>query len=601
MRSPAVLALTAALAVSTCVVAASAHCHAQEKPAPAGDGPSPKESERSYDVSGVVTPVPRFVGAHGPWSVRPFGWIDPGRDALESEEDEPRPNVDQIAEVFRSVLPRPDAENASADAIGHRVLVRTTAEGHRRIEQALGALRASVGTPWELDVRALTIPAGAAGDALLDEVARAGGASVSADLAARLLAADRDRGRRGGTVFAAEGQWTGVERVRARTVAADWGVEIAEGSSIAHPRVAEVADGFRAAVRVGRMHDGRALLSLTAAAGDLVDPVRRADIRTTDIGSAEMPEVRGAWFSTMTALRAGETAAFVAASAISAADAVRRVVLVKVAGAPAALTLPGLAVLPVGAIACERSNVHLAAPDGEPVGAEEFRWGPTLRVFEGEPGVDVDTVKQSVVRDAGASAEREGAVVAGVSTWPGGGALFVQGDEQFRESAKATVARLERETLQPVRLTVRLVARDDAGAEQPAGTIVLPASAGRTVAAAAYTSVPYVGAADVEVAQHARIADPHTTCAVGGVVLNARIAPGPGTGWRADLDLRVVSVGAVEAIPVSAAEVGLLERVPQRRARAAMAVVLEPGKPREIDLGENPFGVGRLVAVVRAE
>jgi hypothetical protein len=489
----------------------------------------------------------------------------------------------------------------AVDAVwdGGALRVRSTEDGQRRTEAFLEQLRRGA-VPYEFDVRSVSLRDEPDSDAIVGELDRLGGAPLPPTLVERILSADAHGGLRGGGVAAFPGVWARLERVESRAYVIDWDVEIAQSTSIADPIASTFESGLRTMLRVSPTTGDRTLVTIQATSGDVESPVRRVEMRTKDLGSAEMPELRGGYVSTEWLAKAGDTVAVVLAAPVSASAGVRQVLLVRLVSAPPKPELPSISIVPIGAVGSPLESSFLVAPAYEPAN-EKWRGCLGLAWKEADHRLGSDEIAERVKMADESGFEREGNSVA-EHEWPGGGALVVGGEKSFQDRATAMVAAIESETLHPAHLSVRLAARNAAGtSERTLGVVAAPALTGRNVALAAYASIPFIGDYDVEVAEAARIADPMVNVAVGGAVLNIRLSQGPAGGWRADLDLVAASAGPVESMPVTASEIGVIERVAVKRARASQAVVLEDGKAKEIDLGANPWGAGRLVAIVRVQ
>lgn len=593
-----VLAAAAALAVPAL---APRELNAQEA-AP------PVPVERIHDIAGLRGPRwARWDAKDSAHVLRPFGTsigLFDSDDDGEMRLTETKPDADAVVEVLRASLPQEVAERTDFRAVwgGDAIRVRSDAEGQRRVGELLEQLRRAA-APWEFDVRAVALPADDEGAALLTELEQSGGAIPPA-LAARVLAADLNGGLRGGPVTAFPGVQARIERIGSRTYVLDWDVEIAQAASIADPSALTFDDGLRAYLVVRPTSGGRALVTLQATAGDVVEPVRRVDIRTKDHGSAEMPALRGAYASTEWLASAGDATAIVLAAPVGEHAVSRHVLLVRAVSGPQRTADLPVTSVPIGALTTPIDERFLALPAFEHA-SETCRGSLGLTWRSSAARAAADELRDRTQVRAAEALEKEGAFVSTGDGWLGDDSLVVGGDRSVAEAAVKAVSEAEAELLRPARLTVRLVSRGaGAGAAAPErtlGVVAAPALTGRNVALAAYASIPYVGDYDVEVAQEARISDPVVNVAVGGVVLNVRLSLGPANGWRADLSLVASSAGAVEIVPVTASEVGTIERVPVRRARAEQTLLFADGKPREIDLGANLWGAGRLVAVVRVE
>lgn len=558
--------------------------------------PEDRSVHRRYDLGSLAGP--RLPAFPPPNEVRlhPLGWRSASAEEVEVPPEEVLPTSGQVIELLRSAIPEPKDAPFDIEAEGDALHVTAPAATQKELEQAFEALRRTLATPYEIEVRSVSLPDGPAGDALVEELSRAD--ALPADAVARLLSADRDGGARGTVLSAYESRWTAFEQVRARSVVSDFDVEVAQASSIADPLPREVEDGLRAAVRAARTPTGGALVSVSAAAGDLVEPVRRVDFRTTDLGTAEMPEFRGAFVSTAAALWPGETAAIVLASPVSERASVRRVLLVRLVSAPPAPQLARLDVHGVGALTVQPLRPFLFVP--LPPYSVDFALDVASPKREAVAQAR-ERLRRDVIATAGAARfERQSTVLAEARDWPGG-AFVVQGDAETREAVRAAVVTIERQRVRAARVTLRLEVRGAAGAPaQLVGVTSFPALVGHGAALAAYASVPYVADFDVEIAEKARIADPVIATAVGGTVLNLTLADGPGGALRADLTLFVAGVGPPEPAVGGAAEVGVIERVPERRSQVAQSVLVAAGRASEIELGPSPWGPGRLVAVLRA-
>lgn len=592
---------TAALAAGAL---APSICAAQDKAGEPAPAPAKPRTERRFDLGGICAPGSVGSPEVSVDSARPFGWRHPESAAENAEVDEPTPSANQVTELVRSLVPTTGApDDTAVDFDGTSLRVMATAAGHQRVAAIVDALRRSIGAPFEIEVRSIALD-GAGADALVAELDALGGGPVADDLARRLLAADRDAGARGSTVTTYEGRWSLFEQVQTRAVVCDWDVEIAQAASIADPVPQAIEDGLRAAVHAARMQDGRTLVSVTAAAGDVVEPFRRVELRTKDLGACELPEVRGAYASTAAPMRVGQWAAIVLAAPLSERDALRRAVLVRLVSAPPAPDLPGMDVAGVGAIRLARARPSFRTPLVLREEDDAVHHGLRVAFLAPRTTLDVAALVRAISASAPDLVERPGNILAAVSDWPGG-AVVAQGDKDLRAAVKATLGAAEREWVVGARVGVRLVVRRADGAERVVGSLSSPALVGRGVALAAYASVPYVGDYDVEVAQEARIADPLVRTAFGGMVVNLALAQAEGGGLRVDLELTASSVGAVETSSAGATEVGLLERVTTRRSRVAQTFVLATGSSREVELGPSPWSSPtrgeRLVAIVRAE
>ncbi|MCE9637969.1 MAG: hypothetical protein K8T90_19895 [Planctomycetes bacterium] len=614
MKALSTLTLAVAVAAAALVPAlAPTSCPAQEKkgdPAAAeGEKPARPLVARIYDIAGIRTP--RIVTTLKPADadhLRPFG-ISPGlyNDLADDTVTAPEahPGADDVGELLRAFLPRAVGEDSKFTSVwdGAAIRVVTTDEGQKIVAAALESLRLAA-VPFQFDVRSVTLRDDTESAAILAELDRLDGAQVPATLVERLLSSDTHGGLRGGTVCAFGGVTTRLDRIETRSIVANWDVEIAQSASIADPVPAMVEDGLRAMLNATQTSDGgRALVRFSATSGDLQRPIRRVEMRTKDLGTVEMPELRGGFVSTEWLAQTGATTAIVLASPVSsvggATGSVREVLLVKLVSAPPAREQGAVTLVPIGSLSNLAQEAVLVAPALEP-SSDDLR-GCLLTWWDAAPPrVEAQELERLArATDPGAADVNWNIAALGLG-WPGGASLAVTGTDAFRSNAVALAASFERDMLRGAHVSVRLAARDAAGtSEKVLGTVSAPAMTGRNLALAAYASVPYIGDYDVEVAQEARIADPRTLVALGGIVLNVRLAQGPADGWRADVDLAVSSVGAVESAPVSATEVGLIERCPIKRTRASQPVILENGKSKEIDLGANPWGPGRLVAVIR--
>lgn len=597
------------LTAAALLLSPSPPCDAQE------DRSKEPVTERVTDLSGIRSAPPDLESTGGPQDVRPFGpstaWYlrPPG-----AERREPGPGIDAILEIARSTLPPELAETADLALLGDgaSVRVRTTADGHRRVEALLDAFRTAWGSPYEIDVRVVTLPEDAAGDALLAEAERSPGGRLAPEVASRLVAADPHGGGRGAIAMVLPGRWALVESVREVPAVTDFNVEIAEDSSISDPIVRGVEEGVRAAVRACPLADGRTAVSVAAAAGDIV-ALRRLEMRTTDLGSVELPDVAGAIAATEVVLASGEGAAVVLSAPTTAGSSSRYVVLVRLVSAPPRTDTGDLAILPVGTLAVGRAGPFLGGKaEDEPDHETPFDGGVRLRWDEEPARLSVDDVVQQIHEGTGDAFEKVGSFLTATADWPGGGAVVLQAPRDVRARAAQIVERIERSAVASAWTSVRLV-------ETPLGTtkaeealrtgrtvavLAGPVAPGGLAAFASYRSTCYVGDYDVEVAQKSRIADPHPRVATGGVLANLRLGRSAKGSWRVDLSLNASSAGAVEAAPVHATEVGTVERVAIRRARFAGSVVVAPGAPRAVDLGESPWrapGTARLWAVVRVE
>jgi hypothetical protein len=587
-------------------------CRAGEPPAAPADAPL----DRVYDLSGIRSSVASIEGVAGPESVQPFGPTSGWKEGLPGPEaQEPGPSLDRLIDLARSTLPPDLAESASMDVVGGdaTIRVRTTAAGHDRVASLLDAFRADWGTPYEIDLRVLTLGEDAAGDALLAETERAPRGRVGAELAARLVAADARHGLRGSTVLALPGRWAFVEAVRETRVAADFDVEIAEAASIADPVAFRVAEGVRAAVRACPISDGRALVSFAAAAGDVAN-LRRLEMRTKDLGALELPDACGALAVTETSLAAGETTAVVLAAPTTASGASSRyVVVLRLASVPSRSRSGDLAILPTGALCAPRPRPAFGRAEGDDEdGQSVLGGGVYLRWLEPGVGHWLDGLVQQVHEGAGGAFEEEGTFLTGAGDWPGGGALILRAPPATLAKAAAVLAEAEREATGTVWTSVRLVetppdvakGEDAVRGGRTVGVLAGPVVPGGIAAFASHRSTAFVGDYDVEVAQSARIADPIPLTATGGVLVEVRLARAARGAWRVDASLRASSTGPVEPAPAQASEVGVLERIPVRRTRFAGSVVVAPGTPRAVDLGESPWrapGTTRLWAVFRVE
>lgn len=586
-------AVIAALAVPAVIALAPRSVPAQERPA---EPAKPPAQVRCIDVSGIATQE-AIWGSAGYLAALPFtAYPDPERK-VHPETEAIGPNVGEIVEFLRSgdATIRDECEVVVTD--GATLLVRAPEKAIRRITESIDALRAA-SVPAEATVRSVTLPAGPQGDSLAAAVEALAGAPVPADLVARLVAADADGGARGGTASGPAGAWNLFAAVQTTRAITNWDVEIAQTASISDPVPSDVEEGLRAAIRADLLSDGRAVVTAAAAAGDAVKPFRRVEFRTKDLASAEMPEVRGTWSCSSAVLAPGETAAVLADSFTADRTRVRRVLLFTLDRMPKS-SMPAN----VTSVPCRFAR----APDAPRVwvgatrhGEGDEAWRPGLFVASREEQNEgPETMLRAATSELDARGGLEVGAAAAITAWPGGGSLVMNGPEPARLAAAAVAAQVEATLVRPAWISIRLVARDGSE-ERVVGAVSSAMLLGRGASFAATTEIAYVHDHDVEVAQEARIADPIPAEAVGGTVVNVRLDGAAGGALRAALDIYVASVGTPEPLPSTATEVGVTESVPAKRVLARCTVDVEPGRAKEIELGRNPFGPGRLVAVVRA-
>jgi hypothetical protein len=594
------LALVAGTAGALLVPALVApDCPAQEKAAAA-----PKKVVRVHSLDGISSPSLPSSPVRDARGVAPFGWRDPEEELPQIEARDPGPTGDMIAEFVQQVVPPEMRDDVEIESDDGRLLVSAPEEVQRLLAGVLDALRRSVGAPFELDVRSVALSDGADGDALVAELAQCAGA-VPDPLVRRLLAADRDHGSRGGSVAVHGGHPTMVEQSRIIPVVTDWDVEIAQASSIADPVPQAVEDGLRAEIAANGLPGGRAVVTMTAAAGEARLPFRRVEMRTRDLGAAEMPEVRAAFASGCALLAPGETAGFVLAAPTADGESTRRAILVRLVSSPPHADAAPIESVPVAGMTApfHEPSLWFASP-GYYAGSHERTSCVGFAIAKERHTIGGDDLLEIVRKlNWDAFGEKQNNV-AFADAWAGG-SFVAQGDSAWRAALRDAVTNVERDLLRAGRLDVRLVARGGDGAERAVGALAAPVLLDRRVSLAAYDAVSYVGDYDVEVAENARIAEPKPAAAVGGAVLNATVRRGAAGSVRVDFDLVVTSLGLLETAPVGASEVGVIERIPVRRAGVARSVVVEAGKAREIDLGPNPWSPPergeRLFAVVRAE
>lgn len=611
----AVRTVAAAVLATAGFAAALRPCPAQESD---DDRKEPALVTRIHDVTGLRPQMAGLFDARFPASIVPFGpsptWAGEVA-AAEPWDQEPGPDLNTLLELVAAGLPGAIAESLECETIagGTALRVRAQEAAQVRVAAALESFRAVAGAVYELDVRAVRMGDGAVAEALLAEIDRAPGGVLPAALTARILAADARSAPAGGVVIAPAGRFAVFEQVATTPTVTDFNVEIAQDASIGDPIPTAVEEGLRAALRAAPLSDGRACVSVVAAVGE-VTRLRRTDVRTTDLGSVELPDVAAAFAATEAVLARGETAAVCIAAPTGTDSASRHVVLVRLVAVPARPEVVGFDLIPVGGLTNLLPQPVLRArfDDLEP-SLVAFGGGLALRWQEPTQRCSTDAVHSALGGALGSWLEREEGVAYDlVPDLGGGAAVVVRGGPGPAKTARDTIEAIERAAVRSAFTSIRFVetplattsADDAVTSGRTVGLLSGPVASGHRATFAAYRAAAYLGDYDVEVAEKARIADPIPHTAVGGANAAVRVAAGPGGAWRLDLSLQVSGIGDAASTAAQATEVGPVERIVTRRNRFDGAVTLAPGAARALDLGDSPWrprGTARLWAVVRVQ
>ena len=492
-----------------------------------------------------------------------------------------RAKASTVAQAVVELI-RAYADDVVISQSSSQLMVTTTLERHKQVAKVIEALHRG-GGDVVIAVRHIVlrdkIDAGTAG--LLKSAA----AGTLDDAGAARLGAGAARVRTG-TLRGPQGRWAFFRSVREHRYVPDWDVEIAQASAIADPQPQVALDGLKVAARPFSLRGGGVLVRVVASAGEIVgieqfdlEIAERNDtlrIRTTDFGKVDQADYRGVGVSTDAVLRDGRWHGFFAGS-----DAARReLVLMKVVQSPKAVRAGSFMALSTGALtASDRTWVLQAAYNGE----------PQLASINGTPRLDIGGLQERL----NALLVDDNATLVHAS-WLHGGSLILHARPRAAVPVLDRLAILERALIRPVRLEVRILAAD-----RVVGEVFGSALVDRPASIFGYRRLDFVGDYEVEVAQESRIGDPKASAAYAGVVANF-LAQSAGTNtYRLQLDLTASSMPEkARVMKHGVGGVGLVQAVDVKRVRLVSRVELTAGTPLRVDLGDNPYGDGSLVAVI---